>query len=109
MEKKQKMLLIGGGVALAGIAVVYLITKKNTGVVPGNISMTTNGVCPQGMVPCSTDKNKCYNPAANYVLDPCATPVQQSPISTQNPIVQIVDGLFKLFKKRQPIAAAPTA
>jgi hypothetical protein len=100
MEKKQKMLLIGGGVALAGIVAVYLISKKNTGVVSSNTSMSTNGVCPQGMVPCSTDKNKCYNPTANYVLDPCATPSsQQSPISTQNPVVQIIDGVIKLFKK----------
>lgn len=32
---------------------------------------TTSGNCPSGQVPCALDKNKCYDPLANYKEDPC--------------------------------------
>lgn len=28
--------------------------------------------CPSGTVPCANNKNKCYDPSANYIQDPCA-------------------------------------
>jgi hypothetical protein len=30
-----------------------------------------SGNCPSGQVPCAVDKNKCYDPLANYKQDPC--------------------------------------
>ena len=44
--------------------ILGLFKKKKT-------TATLAGSCPSGQVPCALDKNKCYDPLANYKQDPC--------------------------------------
>lgn len=106
MEKKQKMWLIGGGIAVLGLLTYLVVSKKNTSTQSNTSSITLGGTCPSGQVPCNNNKLKCYNPNANYVVDPCASistlPTTQNQLA--NPIAEIVDGIFGLFKKKQVTA-----
>jgi len=100
------MLLIGGGIAAVGIVAYLLVRKGNSGTIANN---TINGSCPAGQVPCSNNRLKCYDPMANYVINPCSTPnTTPTTPSTNDPVVEIIDGVIKLFKKK-PAATAPTA
>lgn len=96
--EKDKMYLIGGGVAVAGIIAYMLYTSKNTG------NATNVSTCPSGQVPCSNNRLKCYNPLTTYATDPCATAV-----STTDPISQIVSGIIGLFKKKPATTSTTTA
>jgi hypothetical protein len=104
MEKNKKMLLIGGGIAALGIITYLIVSNKNK--TTSNTSVLTSvGNCPAGQVPCSNNKSKCYNPSLTYVIDPCATITNTKQTNTNtnttlNPIAEIVDGLFNLFKKK---------
>jgi hypothetical protein len=102
MEKNQKMWLIGGGIAALGVLVYELVSQKNTSNLSNSSTIGPNGTCPSGQVPCGNNPMKCYNPSANYIVDPCAsassnTKKINNPIAT--PIAQIVDGIIGLFKK----------
>jgi len=99
------MYWIGGGIAVAGIVAYMVYSSKNTGV-SSMTSTTTNGICPAGQVPCANNKNKCYNPSMNYVMDPCATAAVSN--TGNDPIVQIVTGIIGLFKKK-PAQTTTTA
>jgi hypothetical protein len=93
--QNKKMLLIGGGIAALGI-ITYLVVKKgNSGTIGGG-GVTASG-CPTGLVPCSNNRSKCYDPMANYVMDPCKA-VGGAASSVADPVYQIVDGFIKLFK-----------
>jgi hypothetical protein len=103
--EKNKALLIGGGIGLAAIIAVYYFTSKNSGVMSNTTTLIAPGTCPAGQVPCNNNRLKCYNPSANYTIDPCATTsVVTNP--SANPIAEIVDGIIGLFKKKP---ATPTA
>lgn len=105
MEKNKKMLLIGGGIAALGLVTVLYIKSKNTSTL-GTSSISTNGNCPAGQVPCANNRLKCYNPSANYIVDPCAvTGGNQLNNPIANPIAEIVDGLIGLFKKKKTTTA----
>jgi len=94
--QNKKMLLIGGGIAALGIITFLVIKKGNSGTTGGGV--TASG-CPTGQVPCSNNRTKCYDPMANYIMDPCkATGIAAS--NTTDPVYQIVDGIIKLFKKK---------
>jgi len=97
------MLLIGGGIAALGLVAFYLVKKGNSGTISS--SNTASGNCPAGQVPCSNNRLKCYDPMANYAVNPCTSTTSSN---TTDPIYQIVDGVIKLFKKK-PAANAPTA
>jgi hypothetical protein len=110
MEKNQKMWLIGGGIAALGLLTYVVLSKKNTSTLNNNTTtITPSGACPAGQVPCSNNRLKCYNPSANYTVDPCGTTsvATQNPLA--NPIAEIVDGIFGLFKKKTstPVGATP--
>ena len=95
--QNKKMLLIGGGIAALGIITFLVIKKGNSGTTGGG-GVTASG-CPTGQVPCSNNRTKCYDPMANYIMDPCkATGTAAS--NTTDPVYQIVDGIIKLFKKK---------
>lgn len=102
MEKNQKMWLIGGGIAALGILVYAVVSKKNTSSLSNTSTIGPNGSCPPNQVPCGNNAMKCYNPSANYIVDPCASATStkkiNNPIST--PIAEIVDGIIGLFKKQ---------
>jgi hypothetical protein len=101
MEKNQKMWLIGGGIAALGVLVYAVVSSKNTSTLSNTSTILPNGTCPSGQVPCNNNAMKCYNPSANYVVDPCATASTSklnNPIAT--PIAEIVDGIVGLFKKK---------
>ena len=73
MEKSSKKILIGAGV-IAGLALIYFALsypfKPNIGTM---VAGTTGGgtTCPQGEIKCKSS-DKCYNPNAQYIVDPCA-------------------------------------
>jgi hypothetical protein len=92
--KNKKMLLIGGGIAALGLITFLVVKSKNSGTTSGG--GITSG-CPSGQVPCSNNRTKCYDPMANYTIDPCKS---ISSTSSSDPIYQIVDGIIKLFKKK---------
>jgi len=48
---------------ISGILGLFKKKKETTTAASGN--------CPSGEVPCALDKNKCYDPLANYKQDPC--------------------------------------
>ena len=102
------MYWIGGGIAALGLLTIYLVKKGNSGTTSNNV--LASGNCPAGQVPCANNKYKCYDPTANYLLNPCATATTPAPTNptTNDPIVEIVDGVIKLFKKK-PAASQPTA
>lgn len=91
------MLLIGGGIAALGIITFIVIKKGNSGKIGSG--STASGNCPSGQVPCSNNRLKCYDPMANYIMDPCKA-VGSTTTSTTDPVYQIVDGIIKLFKKK---------
>jgi hypothetical protein len=95
--EKKKMLLIGGGIAALGIITFLVVKSKNSGTTGGG-GVTSSG-CPTGLVPCSNNRSKCYDPMANYVMDPCKA-VGGAASSAADPLYQIVDGFIKLFKKK---------
>lgn len=103
MEKK-KMLLIGGGIAALGLVAFYLVKRGNSGTI--STSTSTSGNCPAGQVPCSNNRLKCYDPMANYLVNPCTSAGASA--NNSDPIYQIVDGVIKLFKKK-PATTAPNA
>ena len=103
MEKK-KMLLIGGGIAAVGIVVYLLVRKGNSGTITN--TNTNLGNCPAGQVPCSNNRLKCYDPMANYEVNPCTSTSKST--NTTDPVYQIIDGVIKLFRKK-PATTAPTA
>jgi hypothetical protein len=100
--QNKKMLLIGGGIAALGLITFLVIKKKNSGTT--SVGGVTSGGCPTGLVPCSNNRSKCYDPMANYVMDPCKA-VGGAASSAIDPLYQIVDGFIKLFKKKP---ATPT-
>lgn len=73
MTKQQKMWLGVGVLALAAVA--YFATKKKAQATTpqegSGGSETTQTICPQGEVKCASS-DKCYDPNANYLVDPCA-------------------------------------
>lgn len=95
--QNKKMLLIGGGIAALGIITFLVIKSKNSGTTGGGV--TASG-CPSGLVPCSNNRSKCYDPMANYIMDPCKVGGGSAGTSSSDPIYQIVDGVIKLFKKK---------
>jgi hypothetical protein len=96
--EKKKMLLIGGGIAALGIITFLVIKRKNSGTIGGG-DVTASG-CPTGLVPCSNNRSKCYDPMANYIMDPCKSVGSGSTSNATDPVYQIVDGIIKLFKKK---------
>jgi hypothetical protein len=101
---KKKMLLIGGGIAAVGIVAYLLVRKGNSGTI--STSNTSSGNCPAGQVPCSNNRLKCYDPMANYLVNPCTS--SNTSNNTTDPVYQIIDGVIKLFRKK-PATTAPTA
>ena len=97
------MLLIGGGIAALGIVAYLLVRKGNSGTI--TTSNTTIGNCPAGQVPCSNNRLKCYDPMANYLVNPCTS--TSTPTSGTDPVYEIIDGVIKLFKKKP--STAPNA
>lgn len=108
MEKTQKMWLIGGGIAALGLVTYLVVSKSNTTSMSNTTTITPSGSCPSGQVPCANNRLKCYNPMANYTLDPCASLGTNTGINNTaaNPIAEIVDGIIGLFKKK-PVATTP--
>jgi hypothetical protein len=111
MDKNQKMWLIGGGIAALGLLTYVVVSKKNTSTLPPDTRIGGTGTCPAGQVPCSNNRLKCYDPMANYLVNPCTAttnttnptkPTIQNPIAT--PIAEIVDGIIGLFKKKPATA-----
>lgn len=97
--QNKKMLLIGGGIAALGIITFLVIKKGNSGTIGGG-GVTASG-CPAGLVPCSNNSLKCYDPMANYIMDPCKAVGSGGSVGTSSdPVYQIVDGFIKLFKKK---------
>ena len=96
--QNKKMLLIGGGIAALGLITFLVIKRKNSGTMSSGV--TTASGCPTGQVPCSNNRSKCYDPMANYVIDPCKAGGSGSTSNTTDPVYQIVDGIIKLFKKK---------
>jgi hypothetical protein len=96
--QNKKMLLIGGGIAALGLITFLVLKKKNSGTIGGG-GVTASG-CPTGLVPCSNNRSKCYDPMANYIMDPCKAVSSGSVSNATDPVYQIVDGIIKLFKKK---------
>jgi hypothetical protein len=42
-------------------------SKRNA----AGVGVATETICPQGQVPCANNPNVCYDPAVDYVKDPC--------------------------------------
>lgn len=73
MTKQQKMWLAVGALSVVAVA-LFAFKKKAAPVAPpqeGGGSETPATPCPKGEVKCA-NSDKCYDPNANYLVDPCA-------------------------------------
>jgi hypothetical protein len=75
--KTQTKLIIGLGIV--GVA-IYLIANKNSKsssvlkLMDDDTTLTAISnlnVCDKGMLPCSNNNTRCYDPKVDYAIDPC--------------------------------------
>jgi hypothetical protein len=71
MKKQTKIILGVGGLAILGYILLKGGKKKANASGGGTPSQTAGARCPSGQVTCPNNKDLCYDPNVNYVVDPC--------------------------------------
>jgi len=70
MTKQQKVFLGIGLIAVGAIAILAF-TKKSSVVTTSQGGQDEQNTCPSGEKPCENNPKICFNPNANYIVDPC--------------------------------------
>lgn len=74
--KTKNAVLVGGVLLVLGAFALMSFTNKKSTPPPSDSEDEPNPFpqgrrCPEGEKPCTGNPSKCYNPLANYAVDPC--------------------------------------